>query len=99
MCEYVKNENKCSINNQPCPYMYFCSTHQIWKPLKSMPINCNMKKKAEAPKGYTVVRDERKGWLYLDVDNQTIMLKNPFDYVPRFVKLSKTKEGWKIKTK
>lgn len=99
MCEYIKNNNYCSINNQICPYMYFCNIKQIWKPLKTMPTNCKMKQKIEVPKGFVLVRDERKGYLYLDVDKQTIMLRNPFDYVPQFVKLTKTKDGWKIKAK
>lgn len=96
MCEYVK-QNQCSLTNEVCPFVYWCDRLQIWKPSKAMPEICNIKKSHEVPKGYYTVRQERKGYLYVDIDNITYKLENPFDYIPEFVKVSKTKSGLKIK--
>jgi hypothetical protein len=40
---------------------------------------------------------ERKGYLYIIVDGVTLKLKNPFDIIPDYVKLYKSKGEWKIK--
>lgn len=96
MCEYVVL-NKCSLTNNICPFMYFCDKKNIWKPSANMPTNCGVKARAEAPKGYYRVREERKGYLYVDIDNQTYKIKNPFDDIPRYVKAFKTKDGWRLK--
>lgn len=96
MCKYVK-ENKCSITDKVCPYMYFCTRWNKWKPLNSMPENCKVKVNQEIPKGYYRVREERKGYLYVDIQGQTYKIENPFDEVPQYVKAIKTKSGWKLR--
>ena len=96
MCEYVQL-NKCSISGEVCPFMYYCNKLRIWKPLKSMPEKCNIKENFEIPKGYCKVRFERKGYLYVDINNQTFAIKNPFDDVPKYVKATKTKNGWRLR--
>lgn len=66
--------------------------------MNSMPKNCKVQDSIKPPKGWYKVRMERKGYLYVDINNQTIKLSNPFDYVPIFVKISKLKNGsFKIK--
>ena len=41
---------------------------------------------------------EKKNSLYIEVKNNIIILKNPFNYVPVYVKLSKDRNGkWSIK--
>jgi hypothetical protein len=49
------------------------------------------------PSGYSKVVFEKKGFLYIDVDNETIKIKNPYDYTPLYVKLFKSKGEWKIR--
>lgn len=92
MCEYVK-ENLCTLTNTQCPYMYYCEKRSSWQPNKAMPKSCKQKVLQEIPKGCYRVREERKGFLYVDVDNQTIKFVNPFETVPPYVKLSKSKDG------
>lgn len=96
MCSYV-NENKCNITGDICPFMYFCTKAQAYKPLKSMPEKCNVALTAETPHGYYRAREERKGYLYVDIGEFTQKIANPFDDVPLYVKATKTKTGWKLK--
>lgn len=51
------------------------------------------------PDGYCRVEFERHGDLYVRVDADTVTpIKNPFDDIPKFVKVSKAKNGsYKIK--
>ena len=95
MCSYTR-ENKCAITTEVCPYVYYCDKIQAFKPSPSMPKDCKIKRVAEIPKGYCRVRGERKGWLYIDVKEETIKVKNPFDCVPLYVKVVKTKTGIKL---
>lgn len=92
MCEYVR-ENQCTVTREVCPYVYYCDKIRAYRPSTSMPQNCKIKEKLEIPKGYCKVRDERKGWLYVDYENITIKVKNPFDYIPLYVRVRKLKNG------
>lgn len=97
MCEYVIG-NQCKLSNSVCPYMTYCNKIQDYKPSKLMPKNCLKKQKAETPKGYNRVIQERKGNLYVEIDGQAIVVANPFDYVPPYVKVTKLKNGtYKLK--
>lgn len=92
MCEYVK-ENMCLITNDVCPFMYYCDKRSAWMPNKNMPKSCKQKQAQEIPKGCYPVREERKGYLYVDVNNQTLKFLNPFENIPLYVKLTKSKDG------
>lgn len=92
MCEYVR-ENQCIVTREVCPYVYYCDKIRAYRPSTSMPQNCKIKEKLEIPKGYCKVRDERKGWLYVDYEDITIKVKNPFDYIPLYVRVRKLKNG------
>ena len=97
MCN-MANEDKCSVTNSACPYMYFCTKKNIWRPLKSMPDDCKIKKNTEVPKGYSRVCFERHHNLYVDIDGVIQVIPNSFDNVPLFVKATKMKSGkWKLK--
>lgn len=96
MCNYV-TENKCNITNETCPYMNPCPKTGGYLPSRSMPVNCKVKLNAEIPQGYYRVREERKGYLYVDIGEFTQKIANPFDDVPLYVKAIKTKTGWKLK--
>ena len=58
-----------------------------------MPDDCKVKRDAVVPKGYKRVREERKGWLYIDLGEQTIRVKNPFDPTPLYVRVKQLKSG------
>lgn len=86
MCNYVK-ENICKITNEICPFMYYCNKVGAYKPLNSMPSRCKVVDDQEAPVGFYKVVQARKQWLYVRIGTQTIVIENPFDEVPAFVKL------------
>lgn len=92
MCEYVSG-NQCRVTQFVCPYMYYCDKIRGFKASSNMPVECKVKEKANIPQGYCKVREERKGWLYIDYDNITIKVKNPFDHTPLYVRVRKMKSG------
>lgn len=96
MCNYRK-DNICSITNEKCPWVYYCDKVGAWKELSKMPKQCKLSKQVEVPKGYNKVVFERKGFLYVQIDNQTIKFLNPYDYIPEYVKVYKSKGELKIK--
>lgn len=97
MCEYVK-ENVCVIQNDICPFVYYCTKINGYKPLKSMPQNCKVKQNTDVPYGYKRAIMSRKGYLYIDMGDFTIKVANPFDDIPLFVKVTTNKNGeYKLK--
>ena len=92
MCEYVRG-NQCRVTQDVCPYMYYCDKIRAFKPSNLMPKDCKVKQNIETPKGYYRVQDERKGWLYIDYNNTTVKVKNPFDHVPLYVRIKVLKSG------
>lgn len=98
MCEYVNlTDKKCRLTNEICPYVYYCERTRSNKPSKNMPVNCKVKIQTEIPKGAYQVAFERKGKLYVNVKNNIVIVDNPFDYVPMFVKMNKTGGKWRIR--
>lgn len=97
MCNLVL-ENICSITKNICPYMYFCNKTKSWKPLKSMPAICKIKKEQDIPNGYYKVCFERHNNLYINIDGNIQIIPNPFNDVPLYVKAIKLKNGkWRLK--
>lgn len=92
MCEYV-NGNQCRILHDSCPYMYYCTKTQGYRPSRNMPTDCNVKANVKTPKGYYKVIHERKGYLYIDYKGNGIQVPNPFDEVPLYVKVRKNRNG------
>ena len=95
MCDYVGG-NKCNITNDVCPFIYWCNKVNDWRPLSSMPNRCKRIDSLEAPEGFYKVRQSRKQWLYVDIENETIMIKNPYDEVPALVKVEQNSDTYKI---
>lgn len=87
MCK--KQENKI------CPFVRWCNNSECWKPLDSQE-NCRLRSKFEIPQGASRVRFEKKGNLYIEVENSVIVLKNPFTFVPKYVTLYKSKDKYII---
>lgn len=99
MCDYLTlQEGTCNINKEKCPFIYYCNKIQGYKELKAMPENCKVKQNFSIPKGFYKVCFERRHRLYIQIEDGIIILKNPYDYTPFFVKVYKAKNGmWKIK--
>ena len=91
MCQFWK-ENQCSILNNSCPWSYFCVKENKWK-FKSEGEKCKVKLGIKIPDGYYKVCFERKGYLYISINEQIQVIKNPFNEVPLYVKVYKTKNG------
>lgn len=92
MCEYV-DTNICQITNSICPWRYLCPDTGKWRDNRYMPADCKVKRQAAVPDGYCRVREERKGWLYIDLGNETIRVKSSFDHTPLYVRVKKLKSG------
>ena len=95
MCNYV-NENKCKITGDICPYMYYCEKIRAFRASSAMPKECKIVVRKDVPKGYSIVRDERNGYLYVDYGEITIKLKNPYSIVPNYVKIRRDGTDFKI---
>ena len=96
MCQYLK-ENQCSLLNNVCPWSYYCNKDETWK-FKKEGEYCKIKLNADIPKGYYKVCFERKGNLYISINNQIQVIPNPFNEIPLYVKVYKLKNGqWKLK--
>lgn len=64
--------------------------------MAQMPTNCKVADRAEIPIGFNKVEFVRHGYLFVIVDKSTVKIKNPFDYIPLYVKLSKEDDCYKI---
>ena len=98
-CIY-RNNNMCTVVDNVCPWIYYCGKIGGYKEREGVDKYCMYKKqevKNNAPDGYYSVNFERKGFLYIAFNDQTLKLANPFDYVPEYVKLYQSKGVWKIK--
>lgn len=95
MCEFVE-ENKCKLNCLPCPWVYWCDKVQGWRENKYMPKDCKMKKSVQH-KGKYKVRNFRKGFLYVDIEDNTYKIENPFDFIPDYVDVQKRNGIYRIK--
>lgn len=99
MCKYVDyKEGKCNISSRNCPYMYYCNKSLSYKESRNMPKNCKVALEAERPEGSYEVCFCRHGNLYVQVGDYVEIVPNPYEYVPQYIKMVKTKNGkWRIK--
>lgn len=83
-------------NGNICPFVRWCNVSDCWKPLPSQD-TCRLKSEYTVPEKASRVRFEKKGELYIEVENNMVItLKNPFDFVPKYITLYKTKNGYGI---
>lgn len=97
MCEFIINGNKCKIDNSICVFMIPCSKINGFKPTSTALTGCRKAEVARIPNGYSLVTMERKGILYIDTGEKTIQIKNPFNYIPKYVKVYKNKNNIRLK--
>lgn len=72
-----------------CPHVYRCPKLQIWKKLASMD-GCIVRQNQGN------VKMERRGYLYVQINDQVVKIKNPYDYVPSNVKVKKYKGKYMV---
>lgn len=98
MCEYSNFENgQCKIDNTICPFIYLCSKCNCYRANKAMPTSCKKKEIKELPKNCYKVCFEKNGNLYIQVDDNIVILPSPFENTPLYVKLFKRKDKWIIR--
>lgn len=71
-----------------CAYMRRCTDKMKWIPLDGMD-----KCKLRSDNQHGNVRMVYEGYLYIDVDDTTIKIKNPYNYEPTNVDLIKDENG------
>lgn len=96
-CKYRHDGNKCKMTNSQCPFVYYCGKIQAYKELERAKMGCKYMSQIKVPDGYKLVEHERRGYLYINMGNEVIKVLNPFEDIPQFVKVTKTKSGYKLK--
>ena len=97
MCEYEDlSSPKCGITSSVCPYLYYCYRTLKYKESMHMPDVCKVKEAYEAPKGFYKVSYGKRNNLYVIKDNIIIIVDNPYDYIPTYVKMEMKNGSWKI---
>lgn len=99
-CEYRVDGNKCQATNGVCVVAYWCSKVSAYKEMSNAKDICKYLRAAMenvvVPDGCTKVEFVRHGKLYINIDDTVRPYENPFDYIPQYVKIKKTKNGYKI---
>jgi hypothetical protein len=96
-CKYRYEGNKCKAINSICPFVYYCGKINGYKELERAKSGCKYMNEVEIPDGYKKVEYERHGYLYVNLGDFVLKVENPFDDIPQFVKVIKTKTGYKLK--
>lgn len=80
--------------NAVCPWVQWCNKINGYKELSAASTSCRYMNEEPTPNGYCRVEFERHGDLYVRVDADTVKpIHNPFDDIPKFVKVTKLKNG------
>lgn len=104
MCEYCEKGSyygfcTCVKSNNICPFMRRCNMEHKWLPIDAMN-TCNLRlpeTEVVLKQGEYLVRFEKNGELYIEIDNYVVVKKNPFDYVPTKVELVRVDNEMYIK--
>lgn len=101
ICEYCRVGEyeeycTCGKDNNICPFMRRCINDRCWKPLDTMEKCKARKDEVIVPKGLNKVRFELHGELYVEVGEFVYTIKNPYDYVPDFVKAVNKDGVWYV---
>lgn len=82
----------CKLTNNICVFTRRCSREMQWLPLDSMQ-KCKLR--SDIVKGN--IRFIKNGYLFVDVDDRTVKIKNPYDYEPTNVNIVKINGEYYIK--
>ncbi len=87
----------CKITGELCPFVRKFPCIQQWKPLDSME-RCLIRKENERTNmENNKVRFEKKGKLFVEVDDFVIEINNPYDYCPDCVDVININDKYYIK--
>lgn len=95
MCKNRK-DNLCLITNNNCPWAFWCGKLSVYKERAGAEKYCGYLQEEETPEGFYKVEFERHGYLYINYKDNVIKVQNPFDDVPKFIKVKKTKTSYKL---
>jgi hypothetical protein len=106
MCKYVYYDNTeivkpkmyCKLNNKICLYSKFCVNQNKYIPKEGME-NCYMvlqEEKKTIPSGSYYVRFIKKGFLYVEIGNSVIKIKDTLGTVTNYVYVKQTPNGYEI---
>ena len=101
LCKFLNMGNGiCSLLNNKCPFVYFCSKKGQWKPINNFPAKCKLINQYEnsvlAKDNFYKICFEKRGKLYINYKDTIIIVKNPFDFTPSYVKIYKDGDEIKI---
>jgi len=88
----------CKQTDNICVYQYYCPQVKKYK-LNNREGGCIMynKEKKTLNKNQYNVRFEKRGILFVEIDNYVQEFKNPYDYIPESVELARVNGEWFIK--
>lgn len=95
MCKY-RDGNHCKKTGDTCPWSQWCGKINAYKERSGAQQYCKFLQEEDVPEGYCKVEFERRGYLYITFKNDVIKVQNPFDDIPNFVKVKKTKLTYKL---
>lgn len=97
MCKF-RDGNHCNKTGDICPWVQWCGKINAYKERAGMDKYCKFLKEAneDIPDGYYKVEFARHGYLYIIFKNDVIKVENPFDDIPKFVKVKQTKTTYKL---
>lgn len=96
-CKHRYDGNKCQLTNNACAAVYWCTKISAYKEMANPERVCKyLNQDITIPNGCTKVEFVRHGKLYMNIDGTLRPYENPFDYVPQYVKVKKTKNGYKF---
>ena len=95
MCKN-RNGNHCKITDNICPWAQWCGKINAYKERPGIEKYCKYLNSEPTPDGYYKVEFERHGYLYIIFQNETIKIQNPFTDIPKFVKVKKNKNSYKL---
>lgn len=96
MCKFASYNTEgriiCEETHTYCAFQRFCRKVNQWIETEAAK-ECKVMRNKEIPKGAYKVVDMRRGNLYVLVGDTIILLSNPYETIPDYVYLTKTKEG------
>lgn len=95
MCKYRENNN-CKATGNICPWAQWCGKLSVWKERAGSEKYCKYRKSEPTPDGYYKVEFEKRGFLYINFQNEVIKVPNPFNDIPKFVKVKQLKNSYKL---
>lgn len=85
----------CKRTDRICEYSKFCQLQNKFI-LNDRWEQCSVKDEKDIPSGSNRVLFERKGFLYIDLNDKTIKVKNTFNHIPDYVYIRDGIDGYDV---